>query len=107
VHTIPCRCRVTESVTHSLCPKKWVDGVSHKSYYDAMRMTLSIPDKVAHRFQAAVPAQRRSRLVTRLLEHELSKQDDSLAAACRSANRDRALVRETAEWQAFDDRIEE
>jgi len=72
-----------------------------------MRMTLSIPDTVAHRFQAAVPARRRSRLVTRLLERELSKQDDVLAAACRSANRDRALVREVAEWQAFDDGIEE
>ena len=72
-----------------------------------MRITLSIPDPVAHRFQAAVPARRRSRLVTRLLEHELAKQDDSLAAACRAANRDQALVRETAEWQAFDDRVEE
>lgn len=72
-----------------------------------MRITLSIPDSVAHRFQAAVPARHRSRLVTRLLERELAKQDDSLAAACRAANRDRALARETAEWQAFDDSIEE
>ena len=72
-----------------------------------MRMTLSIPDTVARRFQAAVPARRRSRLVTSLIEHELSKQDDSLAEACRAANHDRALVRETAEWQAFDDGIAE
>jgi hypothetical protein len=72
-----------------------------------MRMTLSIPDDVARRFQAAVPARRRSRLVTRLLEQELSERDDSLAAACRAANRDQALVREIDEWQAFDDGIEE
>jgi len=84
-----------------------IDGVSHKSYYSNMRMTLSIPDAVAHRFQAAVPARGRSRLVTRLLEHELSERDDSLAAACRAANRDRALVREIDEWQAFDDGVEE
>ena len=70
-------------------------------------MTLSIPDAVAHRFQAAVPARQRSRLVTVLLEHELSERDDSLAAACRAANRDRALDREIDEWQAFDDGIEE
>jgi hypothetical protein len=70
-------------------------------------MTLSIPDDVARRFQAAVPARRRSRLVTRLLEQELSERDDSLAAACRAANRDQALVREIDEWQAFDDGIEE
>lgn len=72
-----------------------------------MRMTLSIPDDVAHRFQAAVPARRRSRLVTRLIEQELSERDDALAAACRAANRDRALGREIDEWQAFDDGTEE
>nr|VFJ66347.1 MAG: hypothetical protein BECKDK2373C_GA0170839_11465 [Candidatus Kentron sp. DK] len=73
-----------------------------------MRITLSIPDAVAHRFQAAVPAARqRSRLVTRLLEHELSERDGSLAAACRAANRDKALVREIDEWQSFGDGIEE
>lgn len=72
-----------------------------------MRMTLSIPDAVAHRFQAAVPARRRSRLVTQLLEQALSERDDSLAVACRAANRDRALAREIDWWQAFDDGIEE
>ena len=72
-----------------------------------MRITLSIPDTVARRFQAAVPARQRSRLVSRLLEQELSERDDSLAAACRAANRDKALEREIDEWQAFDDRIEE
>lgn len=72
-----------------------------------MRMTLSIPDAVAHRFQAAVPARQRSRLVTRLLEKELAERDNALAAACRAANQDRALVREIDEWQAFEDGIEE
>ena len=72
-----------------------------------MRITLSIPDAVAHRFQAAVPARQRSRLVSRLLENELSRRDDALADACRAANRDKALVREIDEWQSFDDGIEE
>lgn len=72
-----------------------------------MRITLSIPDAVAHRFQAAVPARQRSRLVTRLLQHELSERDNSLASACRAANRDQVLEREIDEWQSFDDRIEE
>jgi metal-responsive CopG/Arc/MetJ family transcriptional regulator len=72
-----------------------------------MRITLSLPDSVARRFQAAVPPRQRSRLVTRLIEEELSKRDDSLAAACRAANRDKALQREIDEWQAFDDGIEE
>jgi len=72
-----------------------------------MRMTLSIPDEVAHRFQAAVPARKRSRIVTRLLEQELKERDNSLAVACRAANRDKALEKEIDEWQAFEDGIEE
>ena len=72
-----------------------------------MRMTLSIPDVVAHRFQAAVPARQRSRLVTRLLKHELLERDNALALACRAANRDKALVQEIEEWQSFDDGIDE
>jgi len=68
-----------------------------------MRITLSIPDAVAHRFQAVVPPRQRSRLVTRLLEATLSKHEDALAAACRAANRDKALNREIDDWQAFDD----
>ena len=70
-------------------------------------MTLSIPDAVAHRFQAAVPARKRSGLVTRLLRQELSVRDNTLAAACRAANRDKALRREVDEWQSFDDGIDE
>lgn len=72
-----------------------------------MRITLSIPDAVAHRFQVAVPPRQRSRLVTRLLEETLARHDDSLAAACRAANHDTALAREIEAWQAFDDKVEE
>jgi hypothetical protein len=70
-------------------------------------MTLSIPDAVAHRFQAAVPARQRSKLVTRLLEQELASRDASLAAACHAANQDSALAGEIEEWQAFEDGFEE
>jgi len=72
-----------------------------------MRITLSIPDEVAHRFQAAVPVRKRSRLVTRLLEKELKERDNSLAIACQAANRDKALEQEIDEWQEFEDEIEE
>lgn len=70
-----------------------------------MRMTLSIPDVVARRFQVVVPARQRSQLVARLLEQEMSMYDNALAAACREANRDKALEQEIAQWQAFDDGI--
>ena len=72
-----------------------------------MRITLSIPDAVAHRFQGAVPARQRSQLVTHLLEAALPRHDDALAAACRAANRDKALKREIEAWQSFEDGVEE
>ena len=72
-----------------------------------MRVTLSIPDAIARRFRAAVPPRQRSRLVTGLIEQELARRDDVLAAACHAANSDTALEREIDEWQAFDDGIEE
>jgi hypothetical protein len=72
-----------------------------------MRITLSIPDAVARRFRAAVPARQRSSLVTRLLQNELASRDDSLTSACRAANRDKALSREIDDWQLFDDGIKQ
>lgn len=70
-----------------------------------MRITLSIPDSVARRFQAFVPQRQRSRLVTHLLETELSKREISLEAACCAANKDTALEKEIDEWQSFDDGV--
>lgn len=72
-----------------------------------MRITLSIPDPVARRFQTAVPARQRSRLVTKLIEAELEKEESALAKACQTANRDPALADEEEDWQAFEDPITE
>ena len=68
-----------------------------------MRLTLSIPDPVARRFRAFVPQRKRSRLVTKLLEQELSKLEGNLAQACLAANRDPALTKEVEAWQSFED----
>ena len=72
-----------------------------------MRMTLSIPDAIAHRFQVAVPPRQRSRIVAHLLESVLAKHEDTLALACRAANRDKALEREIDDWQSFEDGVAE
>ena len=72
-----------------------------------MRVTLSIPDDVATRFQASVPARQRSKLVTELLLKELSKLEGALAAACINANADSKLNAEVEDWQAFEDEIRE
>jgi hypothetical protein len=65
-----------------------------------MRITLCIPDAIAHRLQAAVPPRQRSRFVSRLLEGSLASHEDDLAAACRAANEDTELEREIDDWQA-------
>ncbi len=72
-----------------------------------MRITLSIPELIARRFQAFVPQRQRSRLVTHLLEVELAKHEKALEAACRAANKDTALEKEIDEWQSFDDGVVE
>jgi metal-responsive CopG/Arc/MetJ family transcriptional regulator len=72
-----------------------------------MRITLSIPDAVAQRFQAAVPPRQRSRHVSRLIESSLAGHEQALAAACQAANQDRELEREIDDWQSFHDEIAE
>jgi metal-responsive CopG/Arc/MetJ family transcriptional regulator len=72
-----------------------------------MRLTLSIPDAIAYRFQVVVPARQRSKLVCRLLEQNLAEREDLLALACRAANKDTKLDKETDEWQAFEDGVAE
>ena len=66
-----------------------------------------ITPAVAHRFQVAVPPRQRSRLIAQLLEGVLTKHEDSLAMACRAANRDKVLEREIEDWQSFEDGVAE
>ena len=72
-----------------------------------MRITLSIPDPLARKFQSAVPARERSRLVATLLAQELERKKDALASACREANKDRALAIDIEEWQSIEDGVVE
>ncbi|MBI5606613.1 MAG: hypothetical protein HY879_25050 [Deltaproteobacteria bacterium] len=67
-----------------------------------MRMTISLPDQLAKRFQAIVSPRQRSRMLAALLAQELKKKEEALEAACLSANRDRLLEKEIDEWQTFE-----
>ena len=71
-----------------------------------MRITLSIPDSIVSRFFAVVPNRKRSAVVSRLIETELTHYEKKLEAACLSANKDRRLNQEIDEWQSFDDNLE-
>jgi hypothetical protein len=72
-----------------------------------MRMTFSLPDTLAQRFLASIPPRKRSLTIAKLLERELTDQERNLEAACLAANADEALNEEIAEWQAFEDNVEE
>jgi metal-responsive CopG/Arc/MetJ family transcriptional regulator len=74
-------------------------------YFGAMRVTFSIPDLLAKKFQSVIPSRRRSQLISKLLSDELQKHEKSLEAACISANNDTILNKEIDEWQSFDEEI--
>jgi len=65
-----------------------------------MKMTFEIPNPVAGRFKASVPRGRRSTVVTRLLEKEVSTPESKLEAACRKAN---ALKLDLKDWEALNE----
>ena len=67
-----------------------------------MRITVSLPDDLGHRFLALVPSQQRSSTLARLVEEELARRDAAVEKACQAANADAALEAEIEEWQAFD-----
>lgn len=72
-----------------------------------MRISLTLPDDLAERFFALVPSRQRSTTVARLLAQELRHREAELEAACQAANADTTLTADIAEWQAFEDDLEE
>ena len=72
-----------------------------------MRLTISLPDQLAHKFLAIVPSRQRSATIARLLAYELARREQSIEAACHAANADEALCAEIDEWQAFDDALDD
>ena len=72
-----------------------------------MRMTFSLPDKLAERFLAIVPDRERSMTIAKLLEKELASRDGEILRACLEANKDEALNAEIDEWLALEDDFEE
>lgn len=61
-------------------------------------MLLSLPEPLARRFKAAVPARQRSQYVAVLLEREMSKQDDALYKAALAVEKDRAVNADIKVW---------
>ena len=68
-----------------------------------MKMTFAIPDDVSRRFRKAVPAGKRSGVVTDILRKKLRPSDQALTAVCLRVNKLSALDQEMTEWERFDD----
>jgi hypothetical protein len=73
------------------------------------RMTFEIPEDMAERFSAEVPADEQLRVVVTAIRRRITPSwtDEELEAACEAANNDPALNAFIDEWQAFSDPIEE
>ena len=68
-----------------------------------MKMTFAIPDELGQRFREAVPAGERSAVVAEFLRKKLQLSDHALEAVCRRVNKLKALDRDMAGWERFDD----
>ena len=64
-------------------------------------MTFTLPDDLAHRFQAAYPPVQQSRVVAGLLARTLRVAEDPLAKACRGANGLKQVAAEMKDWEAL------
>ncbi len=61
-------------------------------------MLLSLPDELAFRFRATVPARSRSRFVAELLAREIDNREQALYQAALAVEADTALGEEMREW---------
>ena len=72
-------------------------------YEPTMKMTFAIPDELGRRFRQTVPAGERSAIVADFLRKKLRPSAPALEAACRRVNKLKALERDMAGWESFDD----
>lgn len=62
------------------------------------KILISIPDNLASRFRAIIPAKQRSKLIATLLEKEILKKEHALYECACAAEGDRSLNEEMADW---------
>ncbi|MEW5944314.1 MAG: hypothetical protein AB1710_10785 [Pseudomonadota bacterium] len=64
------------------------------------QILLSLPDALAARFKAVVPARQRSKLVADLLAAELERRENELYQCALAVEQDKALNAEMQDWDA-------
>ena len=64
-----------------------------------MKMTSTLPEELARRFQADYPKKKHSQIVAHLLAKKLRMEDQHLARSCRGANSLRHVEKDMEDWE--------
>ena len=62
------------------------------------KVLISIPEKLAIRMRAAIPARQRSKTIAHLIEQEIKKREKFLYECALAVEKDTALQEEMKEW---------
>jgi hypothetical protein len=63
-----------------------------------MKVLISLPDELAARMQAVIPARQRSRIIAALLEDEIMRRERELYECALAVEQDDQLNAEMTEW---------
>jgi tRNA/tmRNA/rRNA uracil-C5-methylase (TrmA/RlmC/RlmD family) len=62
------------------------------------KVLISVPDQLAARMRATIPARQRSKTIAHLIEEEVIKREQSLYECAVAVEKDSALHKEMEEW---------
>jgi hypothetical protein len=62
------------------------------------KVLISIPDQLAIRMRATIPARQRSNVITHLIEQEIEVRERKLYECALEVEKDEVLSQEMAEW---------
>ncbi len=62
------------------------------------KVLISVPDKLAVRMRAAIPPRQRSKIITHLIEKEISRREQALYNCAVAVEKDATLNAEMQEW---------
>lgn len=62
------------------------------------KILISMPDELAARMRAAIPARQRSKMFTQLIEKEIEKREKALYECAVAVEKDSALRNEMKDW---------
>lgn len=72
------------------------------------KILISLPDQLAARMRASIPARQRSKIITHLIEEEIEKRERILYECALAVEKDENLRQEMAEWDiTLNDGLEE